>query len=43
MLRYGKPIKNNILPSIWYGMKTQFTIIIDNSSWLLGNDMKANL
>lgn len=42
VLRNIRPIKNNIFSSIWYGMKSQFMTIQDNSSWPIGNGMEAN-
>lgn len=41
-LRNGRHIKNNILSLISTDLKSQFTTIYDNSSWLICNSKYAN-
>jgi hypothetical protein len=42
VIRGNKPIQHHIYSSIWSSIKDEFSIIIDNSIWLLGNGENIN-
>lgn len=42
VLSNDMPINNNILSSIWSGMKDQNSSIMDKYSWLIGNGREAS-
>jgi len=41
-IRRNKPIKHHIFSSTWTNIKAEYLVIVENSSWLIGNGKSIN-